>query len=309
MQHVRMRVLYLAFVGVILTFFGCSQEQYRNGLFGNAIISAYNRPYEDQDIYVPHDIFMNSDFLDVDLSLTRHGDSLIIENELNTGFSGHHVKILLTSDLQIHSVDFGEFFDVVDGSSTEAIVEKIILKLDKNPFLDTLVTGHYILQIRNEYSPGELLSSEGVPDTVYYSTFSGKFKNYSKEEIEKGRDWVVEQNEFRMGIKDSVGVYHRVDQFAKYVAGDESLKKLLGSFSVPRSQTNVENKGFVILFMTVNENGTVDTESLRIFDDMKSDELLMKLKGRTELLTGWQPAIYKGKPVKSQVNLTIRIAD
>ena len=77
-----------------------------------------------------------------------------------------------------------------------------------------------------------------------------------------------------------------------------------------RSETNVESKRDKMVCMAIDENGKVVPESMTTFEDMKSDEqLILYVKKCEPLLNNWQPGIYKGKPVKSRVNLPIKIKD
>ncbi|MEP0365606.1 MAG: hypothetical protein ABJN36_08990 [Cyclobacteriaceae bacterium] len=308
MQHYAMKSTFLLSSVLLFMLLGCDKSNGRTDL-GTAIISDNNYVYEDQNTYFPHDAFMASLMLDEPLKLTKSGDTLVISNDYNSGFSGHLIKIFLTPDLKIHKVKYEEFWDVIDGSETATIADKIILQLDKNPFKDTLVTGHYTLQIRNEYSAGELLDQEGVADTVYYSTFNGKFRNYSQEERDNGRDWILERNQIIMGIKDSSGIYHHVDEFAQFKLGNEKLNELLSKYKLERSETQLEKKVFVTVRLVIDELGNVDPNMIRVNDPMNSNKLLNFVRSNDQLLNNWQPAIYEGKPVKSEQNLMVRITE
>ena len=134
--------------------------------------------YDKVGLFFPHDSTMLGYFTQIPVTLTKTDNGIKIENTDNDGFTSHHVSINITPDLNIQEVSFDTSTDVIDGSSTRHIVEKIILQLDKNPFQDSLITGFYTLQIRIEYSAGELLKESGVSDTVYYHVFNGKFRTY-----------------------------------------------------------------------------------------------------------------------------------
>jgi len=57
-------------------------------------------------------------------------------------------------------------------------------------------------------------------------------------------------------------------------------------------------------------NGWLDTVLfLEKTKEMKSDKLIRALKNCKPLLSNWEPAIFKDKPVKSNVNLLINIKD
>lgn len=61
--------------------------------------------------------------------------------------------------------------------------------------------------------------------------------------------------------------------------------------------------------MTVDEKGRVDPESMTIREPLKSINLLEELRKNQDLTTNWYPANYKGRPVKSEVNLPITIEE
>ena len=275
--------------------------------YGKAIISPFQLIYENEDSYQPHDHFMASDMMEKPVEIIVNNKLLTISNTFNDGFTGHNVKIDLTPELHISSVKYNEWSDVEDGSNTEYSVEKIILTLNTNPFQDSLITGYYSLQIRNEYNAGRLLKTAGANDTTYYSVKNGKFKIYSKEAIRKGKDWVNNQNELKYRIKDSLGVYQQVDEFAKFQLGDSILNRILNRLQLERNQTNESTKSFVTLSFTVNDSGSVDTKSLKIREGIISNEVINKIKREKELWANWKPAVYKGRKVKSEVNLPIRI--
>lgn len=283
---------------------GCSQ---RPSEFGKAIVADYHQNYENEDIYFPHDAFKISDVLENPLSIEYGPDLIIVKNVFNSGFGGHKVSIAISTDLQIDEVEYGEWSDVINGSETKYKVEKIILNLNKNPFTDSLVSGFYSLQIRNEFKAGDLLKSEGVSDTITYSVFHGKFKNYSKEEIQKGKEWVIDQSEIKYGIKDSSGIYFMPDSYAEFEPGDTTLKEILYKIEVNPGDVKEVNSSALILSFIVDENGEIDKNQLQFNENIKSEELLQEIKKIDVLFENWKPATYKNKNVKSEVFLPIRI--
>lgn len=276
---------------------------------GQAIIN--DQPiYEEGNTYFPHDYFVELDIgglLDTALSIEIKNKTLFIKNTFNDGFTGHEVRFTLSHDLEITTVEFDEWSDVIDGSESKFIVDKAILSLSDNPFEEALITAHYTLQIKEEYQPGKLLSKEGVKDRTTDRIFNGKFKIYSENEKLKGRDWIVDQNEIRMGIKDSLGVYQLPDGFAEFKFGEDSLKAILRVYEINSAKTKVPKKSFVTLQLIIDENGKVDLNTIKILEPMKSLEIIELVRQNTDLMTNWFPASYKGRPVKSAVNLPIRV--
>jgi len=281
------------------------------GQFGKAIISN-QLTYEEENSHFRHDQFLVSDMqglLDTAVSIVRVNKQTIIENTFNDGYTGHQIKFTISPDLNISDIIYTEWTDNIDGSETKYKVEKAILSMNANPFDNKFVTGHYTLQIREDNFAGQLLKKIGRKDTTTYMVFNGKFKVYSDNEIRMGWNWHIEQNEIRYGIKDSLGIYQLPDEFAQYKFGDDSLKSLLKQFAVNRSETSVDKRAFVTLQMLVNEKGSVILESISISETMKSTNLLDNLKQNKDLITNWYPAIYRGRPVKSEVNLPIPIKE
>ena len=46
---------------------------------------------------------------------------------------------------------------------------------------------------------------------------------------------------------------------------------------------------------------------MAIWEPMKSLEILNRLKKNKEFMTQWYPATYKGRPVKSELNLPLKL--
>lgn len=279
------------------------------GQLGNLIVT--DQPiYEIEDSYFPHDYFLATEMgglLDKAVELEYIGDSVLIRNTYSSGFGGHSIEFIISKSFEIKSVEYKYSGDVIDGSSINYTVEKAIVSVDKNPYKSKEITGHYTIQIREEYIAGNILEKEGVKDSTYYTIFNGKFKVYSEEEIRNGKDWVVSQNEIEMGIKDSLGVYKNPDKYAEYLDGSDSLKELMNQFEISRQETFLETKVFVTLKIVVDETGKVSPKSMEIRDPMKSNKLLKSLQSNKNLLNNWRPAIYKGMPVKSELNLIIKV--
>lgn len=279
------------------------------GQFGSAVLTG-QFIYEADNTYFPHDYFVTQDMaelLDTAVSILGDEQTLKITNTFNDGFTGHEVEFVLSSDLEIIRVDYQEWTDMIDGSMTEYTVEKAVLSMNESPFKSELITGHYTLQIKEHYFAGEQLRQEGATDTTTYRIFNGKFKVYSEKEKEKGREWIVDQNEIKMGIKDSLGIYERPDNFAEFKFGSDSLKALLKEFEIDRTESTEKVKGFITIQMLLDENGRVDKDNMTIREPMKSLKILHRLKTNKALMTEWYPATYKGRPVKSELNLPLKI--
>jgi len=275
---------------------------------GRAVVT-HQYIYELDNSYFPHDYFVASDMaelLDTAVSILGDEQTLKITNTFNDGFTGHEVEFVLSSDLEIIRVDYREWTDMIDGSKTDYTVDKVVLSMNENPFKSELIAGHYTLQIREDYFSGEQLRKEGVTDTTTYRIFNGKFKVYSEKEKEKGREWIVDQNEIKMEIKDSHGIYKMPDNFAEFKFGSDSLKALLKEFEIDRTESTEKVKGFITIQMLLDENGRVDKESMTIREPMKSLKILHRLKTNKALMTEWYPATYKGRPVKSELNLPLK---
>lgn len=284
-------------------------SQFLYGQYGKAVLT-HQPIYEAENLFFPHDHFEELDMnglLDTAVSIVKEANYLAITNTSNNGFTGHEVKFTITDAFEITSVKYTEWTDVDDGSEITHSVEKVILSLNDNPFIKASLTGHYTLQIREDFLAGEILEEHGVNDTTTYKVFYGRFKIYSEQEKAKGREWVIDQNEIRMRIKDSLGIYQFPDEHATYKSGKDSLNIHLTQYEIDRSETEIEEMSHVTLYMVIDENGQVDPESMSIPDKMKSNILVERLRQDQKLLSNWNPAIYNGKRVKSDIYLPIRI--
>jgi len=85
------------------------------------------------------------------------------------------------------------------------------------------------------------------------------------------------------------------------------LKAVLKEYEVDRAKTEVPKKSFITLQLIIDENGKVDSKTIKIWEPMRSLEVIDLVKQDSSLMTNWFPATYKGRPVKSEVNLPIRI--
>ena len=293
-------------IGVVL--FACTSKKEN---FGKLIIVEYQQIYEDNDIYFPHDFFVEIDmqeWLDTALFVDKKDNYLVITNHFNDGFSGHKITFTVSKNLEIANVEYDSWTDSFNGGESKYSVEKVIFSVDTNPFECSQITGFYTLQIREDIFYADKIKY-GANDTVNFYIFNGKFKVYSEQEKANGRDWIISQNEILLGIKDSLDVYYSPDKFAEFTLGDDALNQILKQFEIERSETKLKKKKFVSLDMVIDEKGNVIPESMTIIEDMKSDELIRALKNCKLLLFNWQPAIFKDKPVKSKINLPIIIKD
>jgi hypothetical protein len=279
--------------------------------YGNITISP-QLIYEDENSYFPHDHFINfelGELLDKSVELNKLNNGYELINTYNDGYSGHEIKINYNSNLKITNVDFKEWSDMVDGSETKYTVEDIIFSTNQIPNESKNLIGHYTLNIKEDYKAGKFLRKEGVKDKTTYRTFNGKFKFYNKAEIQHGLNWVKEQNEIRLGIKDSLGIYSMPDEFAKFGKGDIKLKEILSRYSVERSETDFESKIFILVNLVIDENGMINKEDVRILDKMKSNRIVDLIRNDKELMNNWIPAKRNGENVKSEINLTIQVQE
>ena len=279
------------------------------GQLGQAIIT-YQPIYEEDNNFFPHDYFIEVDMdglLDTAASMKIKDNKLFITNIFNDGFTGHEVQFTISADLKIINAEYNEWDDVFDGSESNFSVDKVILSFSDNPFEEKLITAHYTLQIQEDYHAGNLLNKKGVKDTTAYRMFHGKFKFYSENEKQKGRKWILDQNEIKIGIKDSLGIYEMPDNFAEFKFGNDSLETILKEYEIDRAKTEVPKKSFITLQLMIDKNGNVDLNRIKIREPMKSLEIIDLVKQDSTLMTNWLPATYEGRPVKSKVNLPIRI--
>lgn len=281
------------------------------GQFGQAVIN-YQPNYEEENNFFPHDYFLTVDMdglLDTAVFIRKIEQGIEIKNIYNDGFTGHSIEFQISPNLEIENVNYQEWTDLIDGSEIKYSVEKAILSMNEDPYTQEHITGHYSLQIKRDYIAGELLRREGVKDTTSYEVFHGKFKIYSDQEKQKGREWIIDQNEIRMGLKDTLGIYEFPDEIAEYKFGIDSLKALLKQFEIDRSETNEKKKGYITLTMVIDEYGQVDPATMTILEPMKSTDLIENLRTNQDLRENWKPAIHNAKPVKSKESVAIRIRE
>jgi hypothetical protein len=305
----KMKTILYIIIGIFL--FSCTSKKEN---FGKLLIIENQYFYENDDIFSPHDYFVEVDmqrwngWLDTALFLRKANNHLIIANQFNDGLSGHKIKFTISKNLDITNIEFESWTDVINGGKSKYTAEKVIFSVNTNPFECSLITGFYTLQIREDIFYTDK-AKYGANDTSIFYIFNGKFKVYSEKEKKNGRDWIISQNEILLGIKDSLDVYNSPDKFAEFTLGNDALIQILKQFEIERSKTIQEKKKFVSLEMVIDENGKVIPESMTIIEEMKSDELICTLKNCELLLFDWKPAIFKGKPVKSKVILQINIKD
>jgi hypothetical protein len=284
--------------------FACTPKKEK---YGKLVVLEHYFVYEIDDSYYPHDYFVEVDlqeWLDTSLFVEKRNNHLKIINKSLVG----RVEFTISKNLDILNVEY-DGWNYINGYETQYTVEKVILSMNVNPFESDQITGHYTLQIRETFLAEKQLKEEGVNDIVTFSTFNGKFKVYSEQEKEKGRDWIISQNELLQGIKDSLDVYDFPHERARFSFGNDSLSNLLNQFEVKRSETTEEKRSDVFFEMIIDENGKVIPESIIVKSMKSSDELIRRLRSCKSLMFNWQSAIYENKPVKSKINLPIRIKD
>lgn len=147
-----------------------------NRPLGKAVLNSSIEYNALSDIYFPHDESLQSAILKSPVEAKYGENSILISNSFNDGLSGHFVSFELSEQLDILRINYDEWEDVIDGSSTTYEVEKVIIVVDRNPFSTEGIIGFYTLQIKRTYNAGDILAKEGVKDTINYKVFHGKFK-------------------------------------------------------------------------------------------------------------------------------------
>ena len=178
---------------ILLLIISCSQDKQLK--YGKVVISPQHM-YEAENTYFPHDHFIESELgelLEKSVEIKTANDKTEIINHYNDGYSGHKVRFIINSKLEIEVVEYDEWSDIEYGSESKYTVEQVILTLNSKPTFDSRLIGHYTLKIREDFNPGKLLKNEGVEPNLSYRTFNGKFKIYSEEEKRKGLEWVNQQ--------------------------------------------------------------------------------------------------------------------
>ena len=173
-----MRIILVYFILVLIC--ACSFQHDR---LGYAIINPSLAPYESDSTSIPFDRLHPSELCLRPVRTLKEGDLLTIENTANDGFSGIDIAITLNSKLKIVDAYYDHSNDMLNGSERYYRIEKIIFEINKNPFLDSIITGRYSLQIKNTIRTNKQLKRLGIKDTSYISTFNGKFKIYGIDEI------------------------------------------------------------------------------------------------------------------------------
>jgi len=158
----------------------CSCRQ--SGL-GYAIINPNLSNYETDSTSCSFDRLHTSRLSPRPVRISRVGNLLNIENTQNDGFNGIDIEIILNPQLKIMDANYYHWGDIIDGNETSYRIKKINLELNKNPFLDSIITGRYSLLINHKIRINKELKRLGIKDTSFFSTFNGKFKIYSDDEI------------------------------------------------------------------------------------------------------------------------------
>jgi len=148
--------------------------------FGYAIINPNISYSEVNDSSFHFDCFHPADLSPRPVKIKIDGDSVLIENEYNDGFSGVSASFLINRQHKILEVSCASWNDMPIYMETYRIKD-ITLELNKDPFLDTLIIGQYSIRIKHILKSN--LKEKGITDTSFYSTFRGKFKVCSESDI------------------------------------------------------------------------------------------------------------------------------
>lgn len=148
-------------------------------ILGKAKIVKLNN-YEDIDEYIPHDCSTKSDMLDEPVKFKKNEKYFAIKNISNNGYSGHSITIILDCLLNITKVEYNEFDDLIDGSTTTFKIDDIELKLNYNPFDNDTIIGYYSIDLTKFYTPGAILNETNYKREVSQRKFMGKFMTCDK---------------------------------------------------------------------------------------------------------------------------------
>jgi hypothetical protein len=169
---------YIAFIFTITLVCSCQHQK-----LGYAIIDPNLPKYEQDSVSFPFDKLHPSQLCQRPVRILRHGDLLKIQNIYNDGFSGIHFEVTLNPQLKIVDAVYDKWNDIDAGFETQYLIKMIKLKIDQNPFQDSIVNGRYFIKIINRVKANKELRKQGITDTSYYSTFNGKFKIYIDDTI------------------------------------------------------------------------------------------------------------------------------
>ena len=173
-----MKIFPFYFIFTLTIVCSCRQSE-----LGYAIINPNLEQYEKDSTYVSFDLLHPSELCPNPIRITNAGDYLSIQNTLNDGLSGIEITITLNPQMKIVDVKYDRWNDMIMPYEEKYKIEKIIFEVDKNPFLDSLITGRYSLEIIESISYKKELKNKGVNDTSFHSTFKGKFRVYRDDDI------------------------------------------------------------------------------------------------------------------------------
>ena len=105
-------------------------------------------------------------------------DTIYIENESNTGYSGIHISFKIDRKLNISNVEYYTWDDIENGSSIDYEIQEFYLTLNKNPFEKGVrnLMGIYKLKVKSDFDPGKILSKEGVKPKIEIFNYTGAFE-------------------------------------------------------------------------------------------------------------------------------------
>ena len=215
-----------------------------------------------------------------------------ISNSYSSGYTGHDISIRLNKNLNIKSVTYNYWTDVVGLNEPKYIVDKISLKLNQDPFKNIKeLRGQYILQINKIDSIGKLINTK---------EFKGKFKTF--KEVDKNSadyKWTLEQNKIFYEITNENGVYLHPDKRPSLKSDTKLLVKKLKGLS-----NNFPTK--LRTWVVINELGKIEENSVQ-YQTKVGSELKDKITKLLIEMTEWYPACVNEKEVKSKIPLIIGI--
>lgn len=110
-----------------------------------------------------------------------------------------------------------------------------------------------------------------------------------------------------ISLKEGTDIYIMPEVFPEFKYGEDSLKSILQKLEIPRNETNLERKKFIVLSLIIKENGTVAQDSISIKEQIMSDDYIAKIKSFKSLMLDWNPGLVNKKPVKAEINLPVNI--
>ena len=104
---------------------------------------------------------------------------ILIINESNDGSEGLEIDFLIDNNFKIIESRYYEWIDIEDGSETIYSIEKVNLKLNRDPFIygQFDLNGFFELKIKRTYNPGEFGTEKGIKPKTDFFNYTGGFES------------------------------------------------------------------------------------------------------------------------------------